>query len=80
MNDHDVPELDLSEVFRNDVLGLSASTDQLPSSDDNPSSPDETYTVQMLQREISNLLESAVDLSHQEKTAAKLGHSDGTSR
>ena len=79
MSDHDVPELDLSEVFRNDVLGLSTSANQLPSSDDIPSSPDETYTVQMLQREISNLLESAVDLSHQETSAAKLGHSDETS-
>jgi len=78
MNDHDVPELDLSEVFRNDVLGLSSSASQLPSPDDLPSSPDETYTVQMLQREISNLLESAVDLSHHEISAAKLGHSDET--
>ena len=78
MNDHDAPELDLSEVFRNDVLGLSSSTSQFPSTDDLPSSPDETYTVQMLQREISNLLESAVDLSHHETSAAKLGHSDET--
>jgi len=78
MTDHDVPELDLSEVFRNDVLGLSTSTSQFPSSDGLPSSPDETYTVQMLQREISNLLESAVDLSHHEISAAKLGHSDET--
>ena len=78
MNDHDVPELDLSEVFRNDVLGLSSSTTQFPSPDDLPSSPDETYTVQMLQREISNLLESAVDLSHPETSAAKLGPSDET--
>ena len=78
MSDHDLPELDLSEVFRNDVLGLSTSTSQLPSSDDLPSSPDETYTVQMLQREISNLLESAVDLSRHETSTAKLGHSDET--
>ena len=76
MSDHDVPELDLSEVFRNDVLGLSTSTSQFQTSDDLPSSPDETYTVQMLQREISNLLESAVDLSHREISGAKLGHSD----
>ena len=79
MNDHDVPELDLSEVFRNDVLGLTSSASQFPSPDDLPSSPDEAYTVQMLQREISNLLESAVDLSHHEISAAKLGHSDETS-
>jgi hypothetical protein len=78
MNDHDVPELDLSEVFRNDVLGLSSSTSQFPSPDDLPSSPDETYTVQMLQREISNLLESAVDSSHHEISAAKLSISDET--
>ena len=78
MNDHDVPELDLSEVFRNDVLGLSSSTNQFSDPDDLPSSPDETYTVQMLQREISNLLESAVDLPHHEISAAKLGHSDET--
>lgn len=78
MSEHDVPELDLSEVFRNDVLGLSSSNSQFPGSDDTPSSPDETYTVQMLQREISNLLESAVDLSHHEISAAKLGHSDET--
>ena len=78
MNDHDVPELDLSEVFRNDVLGLSSTTTQFQSSDDLPSSPDETYTVQMLQREISNLLENAVDLPHHETSAAKLGHSDET--
>lgn len=78
MNDHDVPELDLSEVFRNDVLGLSSTTTQFPSPDDLPSSPDETYTVQMLQREISNLLESAVDLPHHETSAPKLVHSDET--
>jgi Zinc finger, C2H2 type len=62
--DHDEPALDLSEVFVDGPIDLSGSSPQHMHEEfrhDQSSSPD-SYIVEMLERELSSLLERNVDL------------------